>query len=129
MRPEVIPIPRRPRTACAAAVVLSAVGWIAVAPEPASCAPEVVLVTARRELLESGLGPVQLVPAMAGGRAIGARVYGSGLAAAGLRDGDVVTAVDGRPVDASALGRSLPRSWRLDLLRDGCPVTVIVTVI
>lgn len=81
---------------------------------------------------------VQVVPEFDGGRMTGVRLAASGdaelLSRLGLRPGDVVTAVDGAPVDSFARGQQIvaglakARSARVSVLRDGRPTEVTVSL-
>jgi general secretion pathway protein C len=81
---------------------------------------------------------VQIAPVVEGGRVTGVRV-GTGTDAAlmnamGLRTGDVVTAVNGAPVDSLARGQQIieglrtAASARVTVLRDGKPVDVTISL-
>ena len=81
---------------------------------------------------------VQIAPVVAGGRVTGVRV-GTGTDAAlmnamGLRAGDVVTAVNGAPVDSLARGQQIieglrtAASARVTVLRDGKPVDITISL-
>lgn len=81
---------------------------------------------------------VQVVPEFDGGRMTGVRLAAIGdtelLSRLGLRPGDVVTAVDGSPVDSFARGQQIvaglakARSARVSVLRDGRPTEVTVSL-
>jgi type II secretion system protein C len=81
---------------------------------------------------------VQIAPVVEGGRVTGVRV-GTGtdaalMSAMGLRTGDVVTAVNGAPVDSLARGQQIieglrtAASARVTVLRDGKPVDVTISL-
>lgn len=79
---------------------------------------------------------VQAVPVMDGGRLAGVRIAPGTDAALvglfGLRTGDVVTAVDGQPIDSPARGQQIlsslagSRATRVTVLRDGRPIEISV---
>lgn len=81
---------------------------------------------------------VQVVPEFDGGRMTGVRLAAGAdaelLARLGLRPGDVVTAVDGAPVDSFARGQQIvaglakARSARVSVLRDGRSTDVTVSL-
>ncbi|MEO6689483.1 MAG: type II secretion system protein N [Dokdonella sp.] len=79
---------------------------------------------------------VQVVPVLDGGKLTGVRLSASGDAALisqiGLRAGDVITSVDGTPIDSFARGQEImsklsqASSVRVTVLRDGKPTDVTV---
>jgi general secretion pathway protein C len=109
------------------------------APATRAMSPQTRQVIARaREHPEELARLVQIAPVVEGGRVTGVRVAtGSDAAlmsAIGLRAGDVVTAVNGAPVDSLARGQQIieglrtAASARVTVLRDGKPVDVTISL-
>jgi general secretion pathway protein C len=81
---------------------------------------------------------VQIVPVMDGGKLTGVRVAPGSDAALmgqiGLKSGDVVTAINGAPVDSLARGQQILESLRsassarVTVLRDGKPTDVVISL-
>jgi general secretion pathway protein C len=81
---------------------------------------------------------VQIVPVVDGGRMTGVRVSAGGdmalMGRLGLRAGDVVTAVNGAPVDSLARGQQIVESLRtassarVTVLRDGRPTDITISL-
>jgi general secretion pathway protein C len=81
---------------------------------------------------------VQIVPVVDGGRLTGVRVAPGSDAALigqiGLKSGDVVTAINGAPVDSLARGQQILESLRsassarVTVLRDGKPTDVVISL-
>jgi general secretion pathway protein C len=81
---------------------------------------------------------VQIVPVVDGGKLTGVRVAPGSDAALigqiGLRSGDVVTAINGAPVDSLARGQQILESLRsasnarVTVLRDGKPTDVVISL-
>lgn len=109
------------------------------APQTRAMSPETRQVIDRaREHPEDLARLVQIAPVVEGGRVTGVRV-GTGTDAAlmnaiGLRTGDIVTAVNGAPVDSLARGQQIieglrtAASARVTVLRDGKPVDVTISL-
>jgi 2-alkenal reductase len=76
---------------------------------------------------------VSLEPA-AGGMKVASLEANSGAAKAGLRQGDIITAIEGQPVDANIsipsilIGYNVGSTVRVDIQRDGQPLTLNVTL-
>lgn len=81
---------------------------------------------------------VQIVPVVDGGRMTGVRVSAGAdmalMGRLGLRPGDVVTAVNGAPVDSLARGQQIVESLRtassarVTVLRDGVPTDITISL-